>query len=69
VIGANASCHPGTGTSTTSQPYCGFGNACYPEKGTETCSGNSVVFCAAGMSAMLDCTTLGFTGCVAGHCL
>jgi len=67
AIADGATCHPGLDT-TMPEPYCGFGNACYPTKGSETCSGNSVVFCAAGTSATVDCTTLGFTRCVAGRC-
>ena len=68
AIGVDALCYPGTGTSSTTEPYCGFGNACYPEKGTESCNGNSVMFCAAGVTATIDCTTLGFTRCFAGRC-
>lgn len=61
-----ATCHPGTGTTT--EPYCGTGDACYPTKGAETCSGTSVNYCAGGVAATLDCTSLGFSACIGGHC-
>ena len=66
AIAVDATCFPGSGTAT--EPYCGFGSACYPTKGLETCSGNSVTFCAAGVTATVDCTSLGFTRCLAGKC-
>jgi hypothetical protein len=66
AIGVDATCYAGSGQ--TPEPYCGFGSACYPTKGAETCSGSSVVFCGAGVMATVDCTSLGFTGCAAGHC-
>jgi hypothetical protein len=65
-IVADASCFPSP--DGRSEPYCGLGNACYPLKGAETCNGNAVTFCAAGVTATIDCTTLGFTRCIAGHC-
>jgi hypothetical protein len=67
TIGQAASCYAGSGTTT--EPYCGFGNACYPTKGAETCSGNAVMFCAAGITATIDCTSLGFTRCFSGKCV
>jgi hypothetical protein len=54
--------------ATTSEPYCGYGNECYPTKGAETCNGTSVTFCGAGMTTTVDCTSLGFTSCFSGHC-
>ncbi|HEY5945770.1 MAG TPA: hypothetical protein VIV40_09775 [Kofleriaceae bacterium] len=63
TIGRDAICYPGT------EPYCGFGDACYPTKGTETCNGNSVTFCAAGVTASVDCTSLGYTRCFGGRCV
>jgi len=61
-----ASCFPGSATNP--EVYCGLGNACYPEKGAETCSGNAVGFCAGGTSSTVDCTALGFTRCISGRC-
>lgn len=64
---ASATCHVGTASSEL-EPYCGGGAACYPTKGSETCTGNAVAFCAAGTTATIDCTTLGFSSCVGGKC-
>ena len=66
TIAAAATCHVGTAT-TELEPYCG-GAACYPTKGSETCNGNAVAFCAGGTTASIDCTTLGFSSCVGGKC-
>ena len=67
AIANSATCYPGTGT-TSPDVYCGFGDACYPTKGTETCMGTSVTFCGAGVVTTIDCTTLGFTRCFSGAC-
>jgi len=56
-------------TAPFADAYCGFGTACQPDKGTETCTGNTVNFCAAGVAGAVDCTTLGFTQCLNGTCL
>jgi hypothetical protein len=48
--------------------YCGYDTACTPQKGTETCTGSTVNFCAAGVPAAVDCTALGFAQCIGGHC-
>ena len=64
VIGST--CIAGTATSDT---YCGYDTACVPEKGTETCTGTTVNFCAAGVAGNVDCTSLGFTQCLNGRCL
>ena len=66
TLEVGATCHLGTGTSP--DPYCGPGDACYPTKGTETCNGNSVSYCAGGVAASIDCTSLGFTRCFSGRC-
>ena len=68
VVGVGATCFPGDRTTNAPEPYCGYGNACYPLKGAETCSGSSVTFCAAGVTATVDCASLGFSGCISGHC-
>jgi hypothetical protein len=64
TLEVGATCHLGTGT----EPFCGTGDACYPTKGAETCSGTSVSFCAGGVTASIDCTTLGFSQCLGGKC-
>ena len=61
-----SSCY--AGNATAPEPYCGFGTACFPTKGAETCSGTSVTFCNAGASATVDCAALGFSTCLSGHC-
>ena len=63
---SGGSCFPGI--TNNPDPYCGVANTCYPVKGTETCSGNAVTFCAAGTPATIECTTLGFTRCFGGKC-
>lgn len=51
--------------------FCGLGSECLPGEtphgygSSISCEGNEVVFCEAGLSRRLDCTTLGFTGCAA----
>jgi hypothetical protein len=61
-----AMCH--LGPTTSPEPYCGPGDACYPTKGAETCTGTSVSYCAGGVVATADCTTLGFSQCLGGKC-
>jgi len=48
---------------------CGYDTACVPEKGAETCTGNTVNFCAAGVAGNVDCISLGFTQCLIGRCV
>lgn len=55
--------------TATSDTYCGYDTACVPEKGTESCTGNTVTFCAAGVPGNVDCTSLGFTQCLGGRCV
>jgi len=56
-------------TTPFADAYCGFGTACVPDKGTETCTGNTINFCAAGVPGSVDCTSLGFTQCLNGRCV
>jgi hypothetical protein len=51
------------------EPFCGYGTACVPTKGAETCTGNTLNFCAAGVVGSVDCTSLGFTQCLNGQCV
>jgi len=66
VLAVGSSCYGGDRDAP--EPYCGFGAACLPTKGAETCSGTSVTFCNAGATATVDCAALGFSSCISGHC-
>lgn len=50
------------------QVFCGLASECDPSSEESTCDGAAVVFCNAGRFERVDCTTLGFDGCKAGHC-
>jgi hypothetical protein len=50
------------------EPYCGFASDCYPAKGSETCQGGTLSFCAAGVVQTIDCVAGGFGGCGSRGC-
>lgn len=67
TLGVGFSCQ-----STGSAFFCGLANECAPGSGTRpSCEGNTLVLCNAGRVERIDCTSLGFTGCLAsaGACV
>lgn len=51
-------CQLGVGGTTS----CRFGDVC-TAMGSDACVGSTLRFCAGGVPAEIDCTTLGFAGC------
>ncbi|MEJ7732286.1 MAG: hypothetical protein WKG00_24150 [Polyangiaceae bacterium] len=55
--------------SASGESFCALATECVPPGGDATCQGDSVVVCNAGRLDVVDCTALGFTGCLSGVCI